>query len=150
MNRDVEVNVTGIHAREGEPTEKVETSVPGIFEQKEDGSLVIEYDESQETGSGTMIAHSRVLISPDARSMEVERSGFSNSRFSFGDELVYDTEYLTPYGAMLMKVRTNSFDFTRAISGDEIRVVAEYDLEIEDRVISSSMIVIDIKNAVAD
>ena len=150
MNRDVEVNVTGIHARDGEPTEKVETSVPGVFLQMEDGSLIIEYDESQETGSGTMKAHSKVMINPDGRSMEVVRSGFSNSRFSFGDELVYDTEYLTPYGAMMMKVRTNSFDFTRARSDDEIRVVAEYDLEIEDRVISSSMIVIDIKNAVAN
>lgn len=150
MNREVEVSVTGIHAREGEPTEKIETTVLGSFEELEDGSVVVEYDENKETGSGTVKAHSKVQIDAQGRSMEVTRSGFSNSRFSFGDDLVYDTEYLTPYGAMLMKVRTNSFDFSRARSDDEIKVVAEYDLEIDGNVISSSMIVIDIKNAVAN
>ena len=47
MNRHVEVNVTGIHSREGEPTEKVETSAEGTYELLEDGSRVVEYDENQ-------------------------------------------------------------------------------------------------------
>ena len=54
MNRNVEVNVTGIHSREGEPTEKVETSAEGIFELLEDGSRVVEYDENQDMGSSTI------------------------------------------------------------------------------------------------
>ena len=48
-----------------------------------------------------------------------------------------------------MKVRTKSFDFTKVSGDEEIKLVADYDLEIEGQVVSSSMIVIDIKNAVA-
>ena len=45
--------------------------------------------------------------------------------------------------------KTNSFDFTRVGGNEEIKVVADYDLEIDGQVVSKSMIVIDIKNAVA-
>ena len=40
----------------------------------------------------------------------------------------------------------------RALAGneEEIKVVAEYDLEIQGQVVSQSMIVIDIKNAVVN
>ena len=49
---------------------------------------------------------------------------------------------------MQMKVRTTDFDYSNK-NDEEIKVVAEYDLEIGGDVISRSMIVIEIKNAVA-
>ena len=149
MNRNVEVNVTGIHSREGEPTEKVESLATGIHELLEDGSLVFEYDEEQDTGSGTMKVHNRVVIGADGRTMEIVRGGATTSKLAFAEDLEFDTEYATPYGTMMMKVKTNSFDCTRVGGDDEIKVVADYDLEIEGQVVSKSMIVIDIKNAVA-
>lgn len=149
MNRNVEVNVTGIHSREGEPTEKVESLATGIYELLEDGSVAIEYDEEQDTGAGSMKVHNRVLIGADGRKMEIVRAGATSSTLTFAEDLEYDTEYATPYGTMLMKVRTKSFDLTRVGGDEEIKVVTDYDLEIEGRVVSSSMIVIDIKNAVA-
>lgn len=149
MNRNVEVNVTGIHSREGEPTEKVESLAAGIYELLEDGSVAIEYDEEQDTGAGSMKVHNRVLIGADGRKMEIVRAGATSSTLTFAEDLEYDTEYATPYGTMLMKVRTKSFDLTRVGGDEEIKVVADYDLEIEGRVVSSSMIVIDIKNTVA-
>ncbi len=149
MNRNVEVNVTGIHSRDGEPTEKVESLAAGIYELLEDGSFAIEYDEEQDTGSGSMKVHNRVLIGADGQKMEIVRGGANNSKLTFAEDLEYDTEYVTPYGTMLMKVRTNSFDCTRVGSDEEIKLVADYDLEIDGQVVSKSMIVIDIKNAVA-
>ena len=113
MNRNVEVNVTGIHAREGEPTEKVESLSPGIYELLEDGSFVIEYDEEQDTGAGSMKVHNRVLIGADGSKMEIVRGGATTSKLTFANDLEYDTEYATPYGTMMMKVKTRSFDFTR-------------------------------------
>ena len=149
MNRNVEVNVTGIHSREGEPTEKVESLAAGIYELLEDGSVAIEYDEEQDTGAGSMKVHNKVLIGADGRKMEIVRAGATSSTLTFAEDLEYDTKYATPYGTMLMKVKTKSFDLTRVGGDEEIKVVADYDLEIEGRVVSSSMIVIDIKNAVA-
>ena len=147
MNKEVEVFVTGIHVREGEPTEKVETNATGTFEILEDGSRVVEYDEHQDD-EGSMKVHNRVSIEPDGHKMAIVRKGATSSKLFFGQELEYDTEYLTPYGAMQMKVRTTDFDYSNR-NDEEIKVVAEYDLEIGGEVVSRSMIVIDIKNAVA-
>jgi uncharacterized beta-barrel protein YwiB (DUF1934 family) len=149
MNRNVEVNVTGIHSREGEPTEKVESLATGIYELQNDGSVVVEYDEEQDTGAGTMKIHNRVLIGADGQKMEIVRGGATTSTLAFAKDLEYETEYNTPYGTMQMKVRTISFDFNRIRGDEEIKVVADYDLEIGGQVVSKSMIVIDIKNAVA-
>ena len=149
MKRNVEVSVTGIHSREGEPTEKVESMATGIYELLEDGSFVVEYEEEQDTAAGSMKVNNRVHIGADGRKMEIVRSGATTSRLTFAEDMEYDTEYATPYGTMLMKVKTNSFDFTKVGGDEEIKLVADYDLEIEGQVVSSSMIVIDIKNAVA-
>jgi uncharacterized beta-barrel protein YwiB (DUF1934 family) len=149
MTRDVEVNVTGVHARQGEPTEKVTSTVMGIFELLEDGSRIIEYDEDLDAGTDTLAVHNRVCIDSEGQNMEIVRTGATNATLRFGENLEYDTEYLTPYGAMTMKVRTVSFDMSQPVGDGELRVVAEYDLEIEGEVISSSMVVLDIKNAQA-
>ena len=149
MNRNVEVNVTGIHAREGEPTEKVESTHLGCFKLLADGSRVVEYDSDMASGHESMKVHNRVMIAPKGDTMEIVRMGATSSRLAFGDNMEYDTDYVTPYGSMKMKVRTNSFDFNMGINEDEMKVVAEYDLEIDGQIISSSMVVLDIKNAEA-
>ncbi|MBR4993088.1 MAG: DUF1934 domain-containing protein [Lachnospiraceae bacterium] len=153
MNRNVEVNVTGIHAREGEPTEKIEATVHGIYELLEDGRHIIEYDEDMDTGSGNdhdgMKVHNRVEIDAGGGKMALIRSGVTQSRLAFGENMEYDTEYVTPFGSMKMKVRTSNFDFNMGINEEEMKVVTEYVLEIDGNVISSSMVVLDIKNAEA-
>lgn len=149
MNRNVEVSVTGIHAREGEPTEKVESTHLGSFELLEDGSRVVEYESDMDTGHESMKVHNKVLIAPGGDAMEIIRRGATSSRLAFGDNMEYDTDYMTPYGSMKMKVRTNSFDFNMGKNEEEMKVVAEYDLEIDGQVISSSMVVLDIKNTEA-
>ena len=151
MNRNVEVNVTGIHSREGEPTEKVEATIPGSYELLGDGSRVVEYDEDLEGGLGHegMKVHNRVVITAGGEKMELVRTGATQSRLTFSDNMEYDTEYVTPYGSMKMKVRTNNFDFNVGINEEEMKVVAEYDLEIDGQIISRSMVVLDIKNAEA-
>ena len=86
MNRNVEVNVTGIHSRDGEPTEKVESLAAGIYELLEDGSCTIEYDEEQDTGAGSMKVHNRVLIGANGRKMEIVRAGATSSTLTFAQE----------------------------------------------------------------
>ena len=149
MNRNVEVSVTGIHSREGEPTEKVIATLPGSYQLLEDGRRVVEYDEDLDPGHEGMRVHNKVMIGAQGDKMEIIRAGATKSKLAFGDNLEYDTEYITPYGSMRMKVRTNSFDFNVGRNDEEMKVVAEYDLEIDGQVVSRSMIVLDIKNAEA-
>ncbi len=148
MRRNVNVNVTGIHSRPGEPTEKIETSSVGVYEDMEDGRRLVEYDEEQDAGRGTVKVHNKVYISSDGRSMEILRGGEHSSRLEFGEELAYDTEYLTPYGTMSMKIVTNSFEFNMS-HDEDMKVMAEYELEMDGQVLSDSMIIIEIKKAEA-
>ena len=63
-------------------------------------------------------------------------------------ELAYDTEYLTPYGTMSMKIVTNSFEFNMS-HDEDMKVMAEYELEMDGQVLSDSMIIIEIKKTEA-
>jgi uncharacterized beta-barrel protein YwiB (DUF1934 family) len=147
MKKNVDVNVTGIHSRPGEPTEKIVTSSAGLYEIMDDGSKVLEYDEEQDTGNGAVHIHNRVHIAPDGSGMEITRGGDMNSKLAFGKELEYDTEYVTPYGTMQMRVVTTSFDFINIRHEEEVKLMAEYELEMGGEVLSDSMIIIEIKNA---
>lgn len=147
MRRNVNVNVTGIHSRPGEPTEKVITSSIGFYEDMEDGRHLLEYDEEQGDHPGNNKVHNKVYIASDGKSMEIIRGNKAENRLEFGEKLEYDTEYLTPYGSMSMKVITNTFDFSRGHSADDMKVIAEYELEMEGQVLSDSMIIIEVKNA---
>ena len=145
MKRNVDVNVTGIHQRPGEPTEKVITNAIGLYEEFSDGSVSLEYDEDLDDGK--ISVHNTVLIASDGKSMDIIRGGGMNSKLSFGEDMEVDTEYQTPYGSMNMRVKTSSFDYSRNNNDQKIKVVAEYLLSMEGQVLSESMIVLEIKNA---
>ena len=149
MRRKVDVNVTGIHSRPGEPTEKIVTFSSGIYEDMEDGRRLVEYDEEQDAGRGVVKVHNKVFISSDGRSMEIIRGGAHSSRLEFGEAMQYDTEYITPYGAMNMRIITNSFEFNTSHEEEDMKVMAEYELEMGGQVLSDSMIIIEVKNAEA-
>ncbi|MBQ6589472.1 MAG: DUF1934 domain-containing protein [Butyrivibrio sp.] len=149
MRKTVDVNVTGIHSRPGEPTEKITTSSNGIYQDMEDGRRLVEYDEEQDAGNGVVRVHNKVYISSDGKSMEIFRGGETENRLAFGEEMEYDTQYNTPYGSMTMKVVTKSFDFNTSHQEDDMKVIAEYALEMEGQVLSDSMIIIEVKKAEA-
>lgn len=149
MKKIVDVSVTGIHSRPGEPTEKIVANSSGIYEDMEDGRYLLEYDEEQGI-SGSNKVHNKVFIASDGKSMQIIRGGDDGNRLEFGEEMEYDTEYLTPYGSMSMKIVTTNFDFNKGHLDDEMKVMAEYELEMEGQVLSDSMIIIEIKNPVAN
>ncbi|WP_029231240.1 DUF1934 domain-containing protein [Butyrivibrio sp. VCB2006] len=147
MTKTVDVHVTGIHSRPGEPTEKIMTSSVGTYQDMEDGRRLVEYDEEQDAANGVIKVHNQVYIASDGKSMEIVRGGEVQNRLEFGEKMEYDTEYSTPYGSMSMKVVTNSFDFNTSHQEEAMKVMAEYALEMEGQVLSDSMIIIEIKNA---
>lgn len=147
MRKNVDVNVTGIHSRPGEPTEKIFTSSSGIYEDMTDGRRLVEYDEEQDAGNGVVKVHNKVFIASDGKSMEIIRNGDTKNKLKFCEDHEYNTEYLTPYGAMSMKIITSNFDFSSGRKENDMKVMAEYALEMEGQVLSDSMIIIEIKSA---
>lgn len=149
MKKQVDVTVTGIHSRAGEPMEKVITNAVGVLEEAEDESLILTYEEEQDTGSGVAKISNKVSVSPDRKGMEIRRGGDIRSKLAFGEALEYDTEYNTPYGSMQMKVITRSFDYMKGRQEEKIKLMAQYSLEMGGEVLSDSMLIIEIKKAEA-
>ena len=50
MKKKVEINVAGIHIRDGNEEERIDTSSRGVYEVRADGSVIIVYDEIQDMG----------------------------------------------------------------------------------------------------
>ena len=89
MKKKIEVNVTGIHNRQGEPEEKINTVSEGIYEIGADGVSVIEYKEIQEADGHRLVFHNKAVISADRKTMEIQRGGAMSTKM--GDEIVSDS-----------------------------------------------------------
>ena len=146
MKNKVEVSVTGTHARQGEPEERIDTVSEGIYEIGPDGTGIIEYKEIQETDGQRFVFNNKAIISPDRKKMEIIRGGAMSTGLVFSEGMQHDTEYNTPYGKLFMKVHTKSLAFEEGGEG-EIKAVAEYAILMDDEVVSDSVIIIETKKA---
>ena len=144
MKKRVEVNVTGIHNRQGDPEEKINTVSEGIYEISADGTGVIEYKEIQEEDGHRLVFHNKAVISADRKTLEIQRGGAMSAGLVFTEGKEHKTEYNTPYGKMFMKVVTKSLVFEEGDAG-EIKAVAEYAIKMDEEIVSDSVITIETK-----
>ena len=145
MKRKVEVNVAGIHIRDGQEEERIDTSSRGVYETHEDGSVCIVYDEIQDMGGQRIKVSNKVNVPGDLKSVEIVRSGAMNSRMVFGSE-DYTMDYNTPYGSMQMEVITKDLGFVNEDSGKIREISAEYIIKSGDEILSDSRMIIEIKH----
>lgn len=144
MKKKVEVNVTGIHNRQGEPEEQINTVSEGVYEISSDGTGIIEYKEIQEADGHRIVFHNKAIISSDRTTLEIQRGGAMSTGLVFTEGKEHETEYNTPYGKMFMKVVTKRLVFEEGDAG-VIKAVAEYAIKMDDEVVSDSVITIETK-----
>lgn len=144
MKKKVDINVTGIHIRDGNEEERIDTSSRGIYEALTDGSVRIEYEEVQDMGGQRIKVANKVTVPADLKSIEVMRTGAMNSKMVFGSE-EYVMDYKTPYGSMQMEVITKSLDFKNEENGVICEIYAEYMIKAGDEILSNSKMIIEIK-----
>lgn len=144
MKKKVDINVTGIHIRDGNEEERIDTSSRGIYEALTDGSVRIEYEEVQDMGGQRIKVANKVTVPADLKSIEVMRIGAMNSKMVFGSE-EYVMDYKTPYGSMQMEVVTKSLDFKNEANGVIGEIYAEYMIKAGDEILSDSKMIIEIK-----
>ena len=144
MKKKVDINVTGIHIRDGNEEERIDTSSRGIYESLTDGSVRIEYEEVQDIGGQRIKVANKVTVPADLKSIEVMRTGAMNSKMIFGSE-EYVMDYKTPYGSMQMEVVTKSLDFKNEANGVIGEIYAEYIIKAGDEILSDSKMIIEIK-----
>lgn len=138
MKENVKVCLTGIHAREGERSEKIVTHAMGRYREIPDGCEIC-YEEQ----NGDERVGSTVRIYDDK--MEIIRSGAYGSEMIFEEGGVHHTDYATPYGKMDMIIRTGKLEILR--QEEELRIDVEYGLEMEGRELSQAVISLEIMQA---
>ena len=145
MKKKVDINVAGIHIRDGNEEERIDTSSGGVYQVMPDGTVCIEYDEVQDMGGQRIKVSNKVTVPADLKSVEVVRMGAMNSKMVFGSE-EYTMDYNTPYGSMQMEVITKSLDFKNEENGLIGEISAEYIIKAGDEILSDSKMIIEIKH----
>ena len=132
MTKDVLVSISGVHTEFVEETmkpdedevEALEVVTPATYYLK-NGKHYIVYEEVAEGVSG--VTKNRIKITED-ESVEIMKTGISNSHMIFEKNRKNLSYYKTPYGQMLVGVNTRNLDIT--VSEDNIKVEIEYELDV--------------------
>lgn len=126
MTKDVLLRICGIQFLEetaGGIDGPVEIITPGSYFEK-NGRHYLQYDEVLEGQEGVI----RNLIKINGDSLEVIKKGAVNVHMVFEENKKNVTYYSTPFGNLLIGIRTAHMDFQK--KNDSMDVKVEYALEI--------------------
>lgn len=129
MTKDVLVSISGMHTQllpelTEEENESIETVTPAVYYYK-NGKHYILYDELTE--GETHVTKNKIKISNDG-SIEVIKTGVSNTHMIFKQNEKNLTYYQTPFGQLLVGVNTKKLSVDE--EEEKIEAHIEYELEV--------------------
>ncbi len=129
MTKDVLVSISGMHTQllpelTEEENESIETITPALYYNKNEKHYIL-YSEVLE--GETRETKNKIKISKDG-SVEVIKSGVSNTHMIFKQNEKNLTYYQTPFGQLLVGVNTKKLDVKE--EEEKIEVHIEYELEV--------------------
>lgn len=129
MTKDVLVSISGLHLDimadlPEEENEPIEVVTPASYYCKNGKHYVI-YDEVVEGISG--VTKNKIKIT-GTESMEIMKTGVSNTHMVFEKNKKNLTYYQTPYGQMLVGVNTKNMEVT--VTEKKIDVRVDYELDV--------------------
>ncbi|MDF2538106.1 MAG: hypothetical protein K0S76_1127 [Herbinix sp.] len=119
MKREVTVTIDGLQA--DDEGEAVSITVPGIYHFR-DNKHYIHYEENAVHGEET----TKNLIKITEDRVELTKTGRNSTQMLFHRKEATETVYHTPYGTLLLEIRTSELTITKM--QDEIRVKLLYTL----------------------
>ena len=130
MTKEVEIIIRGTSVEEADAKDEgVETrSNAEYFERN--GFHYVTYDEHMEGVDAPV----RNWLKFKEDYFEVRKSGALSSQMTFEEGKIYMTKYSTPYGDMIMGVKTHKLNLIE--KEDEISVEIRYDLETEQQLVA--------------
>lgn len=137
MTRDVNLTITGIQTDQDGHDTVTELRVRGQYYEK-DGSRYLLYEE-QDSDSGTVTKNT---IKIKDCLLELSRSGSIRSRMLFQAGKSHQTSYITPYGALLLEVHTESMRNFWSDNNGTIQI--DYYLAAENEILSRNKLSIKI------
>ena len=145
MTKDVLVSISGKHAdvmMEAVPggDEAIEVVTPGSY-YFQNGKHYIIYNELLE-GSADVVTNKIKITGED--SLEIMKTGLSNTHMVFERNKKNLSYYKTPYGQMLVAVTTKSMDIE--VEEDTINVAVDYVLDVNHEPMADCKIRINVRS----
>ena len=123
MDKDVWVSVAGLQFGDNPEGDRIEIITPGSYYKKKDKHYLL-YDEVIE-GSDEVTKN---IVRFDGDMLSISKSGFTNVEMIFEKNKRNMTNYVTPYGALLVGIDTDRIDIKE--SEDKINIDIDYALDI--------------------
>ncbi len=125
MKKEVTLSIEGRQTYEDQPPEIIELVTDGTMEFRS-GGWDISYEESELTGLAGVTTTFRV--EPDK--VTLTRKGALNSQMIFQKDVVHESLYQMPFGALMLSVKATSVFFDILPEGGVIDL--SYNIEIEN------------------
>ncbi|MCR5108243.1 MAG: DUF1934 domain-containing protein [Lachnospiraceae bacterium] len=138
MNREVTINITGSSSTEEGIFEEISVSEKGVYKHQGGMNYISYYETDEETKE---VIHN--LIKLDGSHMEHTKRGMTDTVLRFEEEKEHETVYRTPYGELIMKVKTYKYEFEN--DRDAICANIEYELYLNGSSFGTRNIMIEIK-----
>ena len=140
MDKDVWVSVAGLQFDGTSEGEKIEIITPGNYYKKNKHHYVT-YDEITE-GSDEVTKN---VVRFDGDMLTISKSGFTNVEMVFEKNKRNMTNYVTPYGSLIVGIDTDRIDIRE--SDDVINIDIDYALDINYEHLADCRIKMEIKNS---
>lgn len=140
MNKDVWVTVEGTQFGVTPGGDKIEILTPGSYYRKKDHHCLL-FDEVVE-GSDEVTKN---IVRFDDDMLTISKRGFTNVEMIFEKNKRNMTNYVTPYGSLLLGIDTDRIDITE--SDDSINIDIDYALDINYEHMVDCKIKMEIRNS---
>ena len=138
MNREVTLAIKGLHSAEKSDNVNVATEAPAEYFKKNDSHYLL-YEETMD--GFEKISKNRIKFTDNR--LEFTRKGIVDTHMVFEENRTYMTDYVTPYGKMLLGVRTERIEVRE--EEQHISVTVEYVLEMDEKPLSECKMTIEIE-----
>ena len=143
MKKDVLITVTGMQFGPDVNGDKIEVITNGSYYKKNNKHYVL-FDEVTEGMEGV----TRNIIKFDGNALNLTKSGATNMNMLFEENKRNITNYITPFGSILIGVDANKIDISE--SEDNIQVNIDYALDVNYEHLADCEIHMDIASKSAD
>ncbi|MBP5384792.1 MAG: DUF1934 domain-containing protein [Lachnospiraceae bacterium] len=142
MTKDVMISVSGIQFGPDVDGEKIEVITKGSYYKKKDKHYLL-YDEISEGTEGI----TKNMVKFDDKAFQLTKSGLTNVNMLFEENKRNITNYITPFGSIMIGIDAHSIEVTE--TEEQIRIRIDYALDVNYEHLANCEIRMDIsaKNA---
>lgn len=137
MTKEVVVTIEGLQL--GENNDRIATKASGLY-QFQNEKHYIRYDEMIEGVEGAI--KNIIKIAPDQ--VSISKKGAANTTMTFQLGEVTSTNYHTPYGTLLLQIKTTQMRVEE--DADQIDIHLEYTISADENILSRNRTLIKIQS----